>query len=124
MPELATEVDCLVVSPELSFASMADRVDGGSKAIRPVPPPRRRRVHVSLAAGDACVDLRGDGHPPAPLREAKPDSGPDQLFALGWRALRAASAIESFRKGGPFRQWVRAIAKDHEVVPDLGAHGS
>jgi hypothetical protein len=123
-PELAAEVDRPFTSPELSFASIADRFDGGSKAIYGLYRHLTGAVHVSLATINAYMDLRGEDHPPALLREAKPDSDPDQLLALGWSALLAVSAIESFRKGDPFREWINTTAKDHELVPDLGAHDS
>ena len=68
------------------------------------------------------MELRGEDRPPALLREAKPDADPDQALALGWSAILAVSAIESFREGDPFREWINRTAKDHELVPDLGSH--
>ena len=123
-PELDAEIDAPFVNPELSFQRIADRFDNGSKAIYGLYRHLTGAVHVSLATVNAYMDLRGEGQPPALLREAKPDVDPDQTLALGWSAVLATSAVESFRQGDPFREWVNTVAQDHELVPDLGPYDS
>lgn len=123
-PQLAAEVDAPFTSPELSFQTIADRFDGGSKAIYGLYRHLTGAVHVSLATIISYMDLRGEDQPPALLRQAKSDDDPDQALALGWSALLAISAIEFFRKGDPYRPWITKIAQDHELVPDLGPHDS
>ena len=44
------------------------------------------------------------------------------MLALGWSALLAVSAIESFRKEDPYREWINTTGKDHDLVADLGPH--
>ena len=121
-PELDAEIDSPWTSPETKFQEIADRFDGGSKAIYGLYRMLTGAVHVSLATLVAYMDLHEDDRPPALLRDAKPDTDPDQLLALGWSALLAVSAIESFRQGDPFREWINTTAKDHELVADLGPH--
>ena len=101
---------------------IADRFDGGSKAIYGLYRILTGAVHVSLAILIAHIDLRGGDRPPALLRDAKPGTDPDQMLALGWSALLAVSAIESFRKRDPYREWVNTTAKDHNIIAGLGPY--
>ncbi len=123
-PELQAELDAPFTSPELSVQSIADRFDGGSKAIYGLYRVLTGAVHVSLATLTAYMDLRGEDRPPALLRDAKPDTDIDQVLTLGWSAMLAVSAIEGFREGDPFREWINTTAKDHDLVPDLAPHDS
>jgi hypothetical protein len=120
--ELQAELDAYARRQEAKVFEIAQRFDGGKRQIYGLYRFLTGAVHVSLATVNAYMDLRGDDRPPALLREAKPDADPDQVLALGWSALLAVSAIESFRKGDPFREWINATAKDHELVADLGPH--
>ena len=121
-PELQAEIDGPWTTVETKIQEIADRFDGGSKAIYGQYRLLTGAVHVSLATLNAYMELRGEDRPPALLREAKPDSDPDQALALGWSAILAVSAIENFREGDPFREWIDTTAKDHELVPDLCPH--
>jgi hypothetical protein len=123
-PDLQTELDAPFTSPELNVQSIADRFDGGGKEIYGLYRFLTGAVHVSLATLAAYMDVRGEDQPPALHREPKPDLDPDRALALGWSAILAVSAIESFRKGDPYREWINNTAKKHELVPDLAPHDS
>jgi hypothetical protein len=121
-PELEAEIDSPWTSPETKVQEIADRFDGGSKAIYGLYRMLTGAVHVSLATLVAYMDLHDDDRAPALLREAKAGTDPDQLLALRWSALLSVSAIESLRKGDPLREWINTTAKDYELVANLGPH--
>jgi hypothetical protein len=82
-PELQSEIDGSWTSPEAKVQAIADRFDGGSKAIYGQYRMLTGAVHVSLATLDAYMELRGEDWPPVLLRAAKPDIEPDQVWRSG-----------------------------------------
>jgi hypothetical protein len=107
---------------ELKIPAIADRFDGGTGAIYSLYRELTCAVHVSAYTVEAYVSVRGQQLDLLRCSEYEPDA--DHLLALGWSAVLAVSAIESFRVGDPFRQWINTAAKDHGLVPDLVPGGA
>ncbi|MEV4691362.1 hypothetical protein AB0K27_09605 [Micromonospora echinospora] len=123
-PDLNAEIDSPWTRPETKLQEIADRFDNGSKAIYGLYRILTGAVHVSLTTLTAYLQPGANDRPPKLLKAAKPDTDSDQVLALGWSAVLAVSAIESFRKGDRYRGWINAMAKDHELVADLGSFDS
>jgi hypothetical protein len=123
-PEMLAEADAPFTDPEAKVADIADRFDGGSRSIYGLYRNLTGAVHVSLATIGAYMELRGEDQPPRLLRDAKPDTDPYHTLALGWSAILAVSAVESYREGDPYREWINTTAREQQVVPDLGPNST
>lgn len=123
-PEMLAEAAARFTDPDAKIADIADRFDGGKRLIYGLYRNLTGAVHASLATIGAYMELCGEGQPPHLLRAAKPDTDPYHPLALGWSAVLSVSAVESFRIGDPYRDWINTMAAEQGLVPDLGPNGS
>lgn len=117
--ELEAELAVPLRGVELpKMQDVCDRFDNGQRSIYSVYRQLSGSVHISLATVTAYMDINDQGVERL-LSAPRPKESSDLALAVGWSAALAADAIESLRRGRPFRAKVRKVAAAHRLPSDL-----
>lgn len=122
--ELANELNSPLEGAELpSIQDICDRFDKGTRSVYSLYRQLTDSVHVSLATVLAYMKI-GDGGVEGLLSHPATKQDRDLFLATGWSAVLAMDAIESLRKGRPFRSVIRKLAQSHTLTSDLASADS